>query len=50
MNFSKKTLLSPKLDLASLLAAATESSSSFGELTTLIPLPPPPAEAFTKIG
>ena len=50
MYFSRNILSSPKLDFASLFAASIASSRSFLFSTTLIPFPPPPAEALTSIG
>ena len=50
INFSIKTLSSPKLDLASFIAELKFSFSSFSLKAILIPLPPPPAEALTIRG
>ena len=46
INFSMNTLESPKLVSASFFADLNLSLSSFFSWTILIPLPPPPAEAF----
>ena len=44
------TRSSPKLFFDSLFAALKFSSNSTFFLTILIPLPPPPADAFSKTG
>ena len=48
--FSTSIVSSPNADSASRLAAATASSYSAAERTMRIPLPPPPAAAFTNTG
>ena len=49
-NFSTRIVSSPKADSASRLAAATASSYSSAFRTIRMPLPPPPAAAFTRTG
>ena len=48
--FSIKTSPFPKLEMASETALSICSSNSSSFSTTLIPFPPPPADAFIKIG
>ena len=50
INFSIKTLSSPKLDFASFTAELKFSFNSFSLKAILIPFPPPPAEALTING
>jgi hypothetical protein len=48
--FSTRIVSSPNADAASRFAAATASSYSPWDRTMRIPLPPPPAAAFTRTG
>jgi hypothetical protein len=50
MNFSANTRSSPKLERASLLARVKPSRHSSSFHTTRMPLPPPPALAFSMTG
>ncbi len=50
MNFSMKMRSSPKLALASALAAGKPSSTSWRLQAMRMPLPPPPAEALIITG
>ncbi len=48
--FSTMIVSSPNADAASRFAAATASSYASAERTMRMPLPPPPAAAFTRTG
>ena len=48
--FSIKTEPSPKAEVASLIARFICDSKSSSFSTTRIPFPPPPADAFIRIG
>ena len=50
MNFSTKTVPLPNAFSATERAAASPSSTSYGEASFCIPFPPPPADALTRSG